>query len=63
MQEAQTTEEKSVSVVQSKTIEAREEGALMPEAPKAVKKKPFIPPLLGAKNLGMSTLQNAEGKT
>ena len=52
-----------MSVVQSKTIEAREEGALMPEAPKAVKKKPFIPPLLGAKNLGMSTLQNAEGKT
>ena len=27
------------------------------------KKKPFIPPLLGAKNLGMSTLQNADGKT
>ena len=28
-----------------------------------VKKKPFIPPLLGAKNLGMSTLVQANGKT
>ena len=28
-----------------------------------VKKKPFIPPLLGAKNLGMSTLMNENGKT
>ena len=27
------------------------------------KKKPFIPPLLGAKNLGMSTLVQANGKT
>ena len=27
------------------------------------KKMPFIPPLLGAKNLGMSTLIQANGKT
>ena len=27
------------------------------------KKKPFIPPLTGAKNLGMSTLMNENGKT
>jgi len=27
------------------------------------KKKPFIPPLLGAKNLGMSTLIGDNGKT
>ena len=27
------------------------------------KKKPFIPPLLGAKNLGMSTLVQENGKT
>ena len=29
----------------------------------APKKRPFIPPLLGAKNLGMSTLMNENGKT
>ena len=27
------------------------------------KKKPFIPPLLGAKSLGLSTLMNADGLT
>ena len=34
-----------------------------PVAETTVKKKPFIPPLLGAKNLGMSTLVQANGKT
>ena len=35
-----------------------------PERPAApVKRKPFIPPLLGAKNLGMSTLVKENGKT
>ena len=29
----------------------------------APKKKPFIPPLTGAKNLGFSTLMNKDGKT
>ena len=29
----------------------------------APKKKPFIPPLTGAKNLGFSTLMNEDGKT
>lgn len=33
------------------------------QAPAPVKKKPFIPPLLGAKNLGMSTLIQENGKT
>ena len=33
------------------------------QQPAAAKKKPFIPPLLGAKNLGMSTLIQENGKT
>ena len=33
------------------------------DPPQPIKKKPFIPPLLGAKNLGMSTLVQANGKT
>lgn len=33
------------------------------QQPSPIKKKPFIPPLLGAKNLGMSTIMNADGKT
>ena len=34
-----------------------------PAPPAPAKKKPFIPPLLGAKNLGMSTLIQENGKT
>ena len=35
----------------------------VPAAEAAPKKKPFIPPLLGAKSLGMSTLIGDNGKT
>ena len=56
--EAQVNQNKLQAQQQRQNATPQEES----KAPPA-KKKPFIPPLLGAKNLGMSTLVQANGKT
>ena len=56
--EAQVNQNKLQAQQQRQNAPPQEES----KAPPA-KKKPFIPPLLGAKNLGMSTLVQANGKT
>ena len=56
-----TQEENDVAKNVGSNIQAPPQPAQI--QPPQQKKKPFIPPLLGAKNLGMSTLIQANGKT